>query len=50
MLFISISNLGGYRTGAVLDTTVTEWQAAEVRYATCKNLNTTKCRASSLKR
>ena len=29
MLFISICNLGGYRTGAVVGSTVEEWMAAE---------------------
>ena len=36
MLFIAISNLGGYRTGAVLGTTIEEWQGAQVRLAMCK--------------
>ena len=35
MLFISISNLGGYRTGTVLGTTVEEWETAQVRIVMC---------------
>ena len=31
MLFISICNLDGYRTGAVIGTTVEEWEPAVVR-------------------
>ena len=31
VLFIAISNISGYRTGAILGTTLSEWQAAEVR-------------------